>query len=580
MSTPTAPWTLAVDFGTSNTAAAHIGLRSHRPETLPLTHQGNLMSSAVFAESPDTIDVGDVALDKAETNPAAFLASPKRIIGHPVVLVNGYDIPTWTPVAAVLSAVLTRAAAAHRDRRPSALVLTHPEAWSPREKDVLLGAARHLGYPPAAVTLISEPRAAAHFYTRTAPLHPGQAIAVFDFGGGTLDVAVLRATDDGSFDIIGARGDNGLGGKNLDTLIRRWVDAQLTDLDPELLAFLRSGGAPARLLRGLDESIQRAKELLSATMSATITVADSRTDHRHSLLLERSVFETIIAPEIDRAVLLARNTLADSGLTGPAALSALYLTGGSSRIPLVQNRVRELGPLATLDDPKTVVVQGALVAAQTAAPTRTGGHTSPASPPTDAPAHPVMAHFVTAHAASASPTEPAVPAPAEPHRRRTAPRIAAVAAAALVLVAAAGSAVWALGGEPDPPRAADQNSSNAAPARSIAPGSDEDIADLDEFTDHYFDLLGQRKNAEYSQLLCDPDTAFAVDNEDTPELPPRTITVTEWVDVNITGDTANARVRLSVLEQDGSAADADGVVAVVSYQRIDGAWRFCGIRDQ
>ncbi len=353
-------WMLSVDFGTSNTAAAHTGVVTGAVETLSLTHQGNLMSSAVFVESPATIDVGDVALNRAETNPAAFIPSPKRVVGQGMVHVNGYDIPASLPVAAVLHTVIGRATAAHRDQAPSHLVLTHPEGWSPREVGVLLDAAARVGYGSGHVSTVSEPRAAAHYYSRTETMPAGTKIAVFDFGGGTLDIAVLTATDANSFDIIAARGDNSLGGKNLDAVLRGWVDHMLNDRNPDLLHFIRTS-APLHVTRSLDDSIQRAKELLSSSPSATITVNGN--GHQETLSITRPEFESLIAAAVDRAVALTRQTLTDASITHPSQLSALYLTGGSSRIPLVHQRLAALGPIATLDDPKTVVAQGALIGA-------------------------------------------------------------------------------------------------------------------------------------------------------------------------------------------------------------------------
>ncbi|MDT9664746.1 Hsp70 family protein [Rhodococcus qingshengii] len=392
-------WMLSVDFGTSNTAAAHTGVVTGAVETLSLTHQGNLMSSAVFVESPATIDVGDVALNRAETNPAAFIPSPKRVVGQGMVHVNGYDIPASLPVAAVLHTVIGRATAAHRDQAPTHLVLTHPEGWSPREVGVLLDAAARVGYGSGHVSTVSEPRAAAHYYSRTETMPAGTKIAVFDFGGGTLDIAVLTATDANSFDIIAARGDNSLGGKNLDAVLRGWVDHMLNDRNPDLLHFIRTS-APLHVTRSLDDSIQRAKELLSSSPSATITVNGN--GHQETLSITRPEFESLIAAAVDRAIALTRQTLIDAGITHPSQLSALYLTGGSSRIPLVHQRLAALGPIATLDDPKTVVAQGALIGAgvqrdyanpQLAAP---GGGASPNAHPTPGQMQPAFTLNATA----------------------------------------------------------------------------------------------------------------------------------------------------------------------------------------
>ncbi|MDJ0489655.1 Hsp70 family protein [Rhodococcus qingshengii] len=435
-------WMLSVDFGTSNTAAAHTGVVTGAVETLSLTHQGNLMSSAVFVESPATIDVGDVALNRAETNPAAFIPSPKRVVGQGMVHVNGYDIPASLPVAAVLHTVIGRATAAHRDQAPSHLVLTHPEGWSPREVGVLLDAAARVGYGTGHVSTVSEPRAAAHYYSRTETMPAGTKIAVFDFGGGTLDIAVLTATDANSFDIIAARGDNSLGGKNLDAVLRGWVDHMLNDRNPDLLHFIRTS-APLHVTRSLDDSIQRAKELLSSSPSATITVNGN--GHQETLSITRPEFESLIAAAVDRAVALTRQTLTDAGITHPSQLSALYLTGGSSRIPLVHQRLAALGPIATLDDPKTVVAQGALIGAgvqRDYANPRIATPGSGASPN----AHPTPGQMQPAFTPNATAQSPHTSNPSNP---KTIKYLAA--AGALVVIGAIVAAVIVLRPSPDNP---------------------------------------------------------------------------------------------------------------------------------
>ncbi|MGW6693627.1 Hsp70 family protein [Rhodococcus sp. NPDC054953] len=363
MTTP--DWLLSIDFGTSNTAAAHSGATSGRVETLALSHASNLMPSAVHVETPDRIAVGEVAANEATRNPAGYLPAPKRLIGAPTIAVGGFTVPTFLPVAAVLRSVLDRAVAAHAGVPPSGVVLTHPEAWSPEQIQVLADAARHAGIDPARITFISEPRAAAQHYSRSHTLQPGAKIAVFDFGGGTLDVAVLTVDERGGFRVIAARGDNGLGGKNVDALVARWVDRQLDDRDPDLREYLRRG-APIDVRHALDESVRRAKELLSEAPSATITVTGNGT--RETLQITRGEFDELIAPTVDRAVHLTRETLLDAGVTAPDQLAALYLTGGTARIPLVHDRLRALGPVATLDDPKTVVAQGALTGLSAAPP--------------------------------------------------------------------------------------------------------------------------------------------------------------------------------------------------------------------
>uniref|UniRef100_UPI003B676A41 Hsp70 family protein n=1 Tax=Rhodococcus sp. O3 TaxID=3404919 RepID=UPI003B676A41 len=148
---------------------------------------------------------------------------------------------------------------------------------------------------------------------------------------------------------------NALGGKNLDATVGRWVEQHLADENPELVAWLRSpAGLDTR--RTLDDQIRRAKELLSDAPSATIRVVGHGADL--TLTLTREEFEQLIEPQISRGVQLAATVLREAGVDR-GGLQALYLTGGSSRIPYVHRRLAELGPIATLDDPKTVVAKGA-----------------------------------------------------------------------------------------------------------------------------------------------------------------------------------------------------------------------------
>ncbi|MFD6894740.1 Hsp70 family protein [Rhodococcus sp. NPDC060086] len=367
---------LAIDFGTSNTAAAVTDPRAGI-HTLSLTHHGNLMSSSVFVRSVpvrslDDILVGDAALNAADSDPGAYVPSPKRLVSLPAVSVHGTPVPRATLVAAVIGNVYHRALRHSDAVPPSRVVLTHPEAWSADLVAVLTDAAVQVGIDPSTVVTVSEPRAAAHFYSRSTPVPAGSAIAVFDFGGGTVDVAILRGTPDNEFEVVAAVGDNGLGGKNFDALVRGWAESQLADLNPELAEYLRgSGPEQLQARRALEESARRAKEVLSDAPSATISAAGG--PWRENLLLTRDEFEDLIAPQVEQAASLVRTALTQGGVPRDR-LQAIYLTGGSSRIPLVHSVLGQVGPVATLDDPKTVVARGALIA--------TGRSGRPAAAPT------------------------------------------------------------------------------------------------------------------------------------------------------------------------------------------------------
>lgn len=451
-------WTLSIDFGTSNTAAAHTNPTRGGVEAVSLSHDRMTMPSSVYIETPEHVETGDVALNKAEGNPDGFLAAPKRVIPQQIFQINGYDIPASTPVAAVLESVVRRASREHNDHRPAELVLTHPEAWTDAEIKVLLDAATQLGLNATNIRTVSEPKAAAQYYSANQPLEPGDKIAVFDFGGGTLDVAVLEAQNDGSFHIVAARGDNSLGGKSFDALIRRWVDRQLEDDHPDQIEYLRRR-APLSDRHAVEDSIRRAKEVLSESPTATITVPGESESVR--LTLTRNEFEDIIRQPVQRATDLTRQTLIDAGVTSPGDLKALYMTGGSSRVPMVQEEIKSLGPVANLDDPKMVVAQGALSAV---APIVTGLHTS------TAPTTPTYAGQPGPAGRPGQSSQTGQPSQSEPRKKnRTALAVGAVLGSVLLIGGIGAFALTRGGNDPAENQAQDGGTAAESAGESTAP---------------------------------------------------------------------------------------------------------------
>lgn len=479
-------WILGIDFGTSNTSAAHTNAVKGVVEAVNLGHNTVTMPSSVYLGDDNQIAVGNVAIDRGTADPTRFIPAPKRLVPQQTFQINGYDVASALPVSAVLSSVVERATREHNGVAPSGLVLTYPETWSRSELDVLLSAAADLGVARENILTVSEPQAAAYYYSKAEPLNAGERIAVFDFGGGTLDVAVLEANQDGSFSVIAAQGEPTLGGKSFDAAIRRWVDHQLEENDPELLDYLRNA-APIGELHALEDSVRRAKELLSESSTATISFAAA--GEIHNLQLTREELEEIIAPLVDHAVRVTRKTLVDAGITSPDALRALYLTGGSSRIPLVQESLKDLGPLATLDDPKMVVAQGALGAV---APVIS--NLSTGAPGQVAGQRPSAGQTTTFPAAGQDTAQPAYPAAAGANGgaqataagatgtkgRRTGLIIGAVIAAVLVIALIAGLVAFLSRSSESEPgsvgEATDTTSSSAPPSTTSAKADPVDAA--------------------------------------------------------------------------------------------------------
>lgn len=347
---------LGVDFGSSNTAAAFRD-SSGGIHQISLSHNGWLMPSAVLYKSTGTL-VGRTAVQANLTEPDAFEPSPKRRLAEGHIQLGGVPVDVTDLVAAVLREVFAKAQR-ETGHAPDRVVLTHPDKWALPMQELLRKAAVQAGVDDSQIRLISEASAAAWYYTVTERALPvGARLAVFDFGAGTCDVAVLDKQHDQTFRVIASDGIEGLGGHDLDARIHSWVRAKLTDIDPQLAAELAQPGAIGARLT-LNDRIRDAKEALSEAPDATIAVTNGT--RTRNLTLTRDEFNHLISRDLDRAVALTERVLADAQRDRPVdKLTKIYLTGGSSAIPAVHARLSSLGPLGNLGDPKTVVSQGAL----------------------------------------------------------------------------------------------------------------------------------------------------------------------------------------------------------------------------
>lgn len=350
-------WNLAIDFGTSNSAAAHTSPAGGAIEAVALSHRSNLMPSAIYVDSDSkNVVSGDSALLAGRRDPSRLVLSPKRFIDHETIELEGDDVPAQLVFAALIGDIVDRAKSQHAGVDPDTVTLTHPERWSHNAVGNLVDAAERAGIPSSKLRMISEPRAAAIHYAAQQQVPAGQHVAVFDFGGGTLDIAVLRAEHNGDYRVVAAKGDNSLGGRTIDNLVYRWVIEQIDHDDPDLADSLRI--APTSVMNALQENIREAKEMLSDTSSATVTI--SSPSGERDVLITRDEFNRVISGPIGRAAEMTRAVLGEAGVT--SADTPIYLTGGSSRIPFVQDELGRVGRVMRLDDPKTVVCRGALVA--------------------------------------------------------------------------------------------------------------------------------------------------------------------------------------------------------------------------
>jgi molecular chaperone HscA len=439
-------YALGVDVGTSNTVAV---LRWPDGRTRPLLFDGApVMPSAVCLDDSGRLQVGRDALRLGALNPARLELNPKRRVDESSVLLDGREIPTADLLAAILTAVARAAVEAVGFLPPAAL--TYPASWGAKRRDVLAHAATRAGWPP--VRLVPEPVAAARYFVEVLrrPVPVGGSLAVFDFGGGTLDVAVVRNTGAG-FALLGDGGIEDLGGLDVDAAIVAHLNPVLEQTSAVGWARIQKPDslAAARNRRLFWEDVRGAKEMLSRTPVAPVAVAGTD-DAVH---LTREELERVAAPLVRRAVRETAGVIRRCGLR-PDQLAGLFLVGGSSRLPLVARMLHsELGIAPTaLEQPELPVAEGALAELVPPAPSAalTPGATSPipvppsgpvSTPPAGpvSPPGPVMAGAAGMTAPFASTgllTHPSPATLATPPLRKRRPVIVA-AAAALVLVVAA-----------------------------------------------------------------------------------------------------------------------------------------------
>ncbi len=417
----TAPdgYSLGVDLGTSNTVAV---LRWPDGRSRPLLFDGlPVMPSAVYlADPPGVLHVGRDALRMAAQDPAGLEPNPKRRVDEGAVLLGGREVATVDLLAAVLGAVGRAAVEAVGFLPPAAL--TYPASWGPARLAVLTGAVARAGWPP--VRFVPEPVAAARYFADVLrrPVPVGAALAVFDFGGGTLDIAVVRRSPEG-FVVLGDGGIPDLGGVDVDAGLVDHLGALLRETAPAVWAALARPDTAARLRdrQRFWDDVRGAKEMLSRSPVAPVAVPGQD----HAVHLTREELERIAEPLLRRAVHETAAVIGRCGLR-PDQLAGLFLVGGSSRLPLVARLLHaQLGIAPTvLEQPELPVAEGATLAV------------SPAPSPV----------------VYENPVSPAVaPAPPPPRRRPWFRKPVAWVPAAAVLVALAvlAGVLYARRGGPD-----------------------------------------------------------------------------------------------------------------------------------
>ena len=346
---------IGIDLGTTNSCVAVI--EGGKPVVIPNAEGQRTTPSVVAVTKAGERLVGEAAKRQAVTNAPRTVSSIKRLMGSEKrVPIDG---KTYTPqeISALILSKLKADAEAYLGEAVTQAVITVPAYFNDAQRQATKDAGRIAGLEVRRI--INEPTAAALAYG----LDNGktQNVMVYDLGGGTFDVSLIRIGD-GIVQVLATCGDNFLGGDDFDERIVTWLaegfrnDTGL-DLTADRVAMQR-----------LREEAEKAKKELSAATQTEIHLPFilSGPDGVHHLqrTLTREKFEELCADLIERTALPVRNALSDAHLSA-SDLDQVLLVGGSTRIPAVQAKVMRmvgLEPSKSLN-PDECVALGAAVQA-------------------------------------------------------------------------------------------------------------------------------------------------------------------------------------------------------------------------
>ncbi len=366
---------IGIDLGTTNSVVAV--MEGGQPTVIANEEGGRTTPSVVaFSDEGERL-VGAIAKRQAVTNPERTIYSIKRFMGRrlgevpeesqlvPYAVIEGKegtaviesDGKTYTPpeISAMTLAKLKAAAEAHLGADVTGAVITVPAYFNDAQRQATKDAGKIAGLDVKRI--INEPTAAALAYGLDK--EEDEKIAVYDFGGGTFDISILEVGEN-VVEVKSTNGDTHLGGDNLDHriigyLVEEFKKDQGIDLTKDSMAVQR-----------LREAAEKTKVELSTAQSSDINLpyitADQTGPKHMALKLTRAKFEQLIDDLVERTLEPCRRALSDAGLTA-GEIDEVVLVGGSTRIPLVQQRVKELfgkDPNQTVN-PDEVVAVGAAV---------------------------------------------------------------------------------------------------------------------------------------------------------------------------------------------------------------------------
>jgi molecular chaperone HscA len=338
---------VGIDLGTTNSLVAIIHPETKQPVALKEHNSSSLVPSVIHFDDKGNVTVGEEAKNFLITEPQNTIFSAKRLMGKSYNDIKSHssfftykviDDDTeslvkvqvgnrfYSPVE--LSSLILRELkerAEHILKTPvNKAVITVPAYFNDAQRQATRDAGKLAGLD--VLRIINEPTAASLAYGIGLKKDEHKTVAVYDLGGGTFDISILRISN-GIFEVLSTNGDTYLGGDDLDNaLVRYWLD-QLSIDDAKY-------SNNKNFAQGIRLKAEEAKKHLTDNENYSGDLDG------HTLKISRSEFDDLVKPLIDKTIIACRNALKDAGLT-IEDIEEIIMVGGSTRVPVVKRTVGE-----------------------------------------------------------------------------------------------------------------------------------------------------------------------------------------------------------------------------------------------